>query len=268
LLFVQCYGLVFLRGSDFWRTEKAIAAVIFYYANWVRAYGWGGLSHLGHAWSLSIEEQFYLVWPFIFRLLIRARKSERSILGLLGVAISVVALRRVWLWHAMATGDRIYFGGDTRSDELLAGCALAIWLHMETFPWKKAQRIVPYLLLPAVLFILGVVVHPLPIRIMYTLGWPIMELAVSVIILSLVAGSGSGGPLRRLLELAPLVWIGKLSYGLYLWHFPILAKVFTWSSLGVFRAPVGLILSFAAATASYYLVELRFLKRKRQLAST
>jgi peptidoglycan/LPS O-acetylase OafA/YrhL len=182
--------------------------------------------------------------------------------------MSLVAIRRVWLWHAMATGDRIYFGGDTRSDELLAGCALAIWLHMEIFPWKKVQRIVPYLLVLAVLFIVGVVVHPLPIRIMYTLGWPIMELAVSIIILSLVASGGSGGPLRRLLEQRPLVWIGKLSYGLYLWHFPILAKVLTWSSLGIFRAPVGLILSFTAATASYYLVELRFLKRKRQFAST
>jgi len=78
---------------------------------------------------------------------------------------------------------------------------------------------------------------------------------------------GTAGPLQRLLELRPAVWIGKLSYGLYLWHFPIVGKVGEWQSLGVLRPVVGFALTFAAASASYYLVELRFLRRKQQFAS-
>ena len=265
LLFVQCYSLIFLRGTSFWRTERAIAAVIFYCANWVRAYQLGGLSHLGHAWSLSIEEQFYVVWPFLFRLLIRARRSERSIVALLAVAILAVWLRRISLWHGIASGDRIYFGGDTRSDELLAGCVLAVWLHMNAFPWRRVEQMVGYFLIPACLVIAGLVVHPPPMGIMYTLGWPCVELAVGTVLLSLVVTDG--GIFRKMLEARPVVWTGKLSYGLYLWHFPILAKVLEWKFLGGFERLVGLVLSFAVAAASYYFVELRFLRRKRQFAA-
>jgi peptidoglycan/LPS O-acetylase OafA/YrhL len=265
LLFVQCYSLIWLRGARFWQTEKAILAVIFYSANWIRAYRLGGLSHLGHAWSLSIEEQFYLIWPFAFAFLLRNGKSQAAILKLLGLAILVVWLRRLLLWHGITSLDRIYFGGDTRSDELLAGCALAIWLHMKDFPWRTVQGSIAYLAIPALLLIAGLVVHPPPASIICTLEWPVLEVAVCILILRLVASDV--GPLQRALEVRPIVWVGKLSYGLYLWHFPILAKALAWKPLGAFAPMVGLILSFAAATASYYFVEARFLKRKREFVT-
>jgi peptidoglycan/LPS O-acetylase OafA/YrhL len=120
-------------------------------------------------------------------------------------------------------------------------------------------------LLPAFVLILAVIVHPLAKKTMYALGWPAIEAAVSVLIVGLILGIA--GPLQKLLELRPAVWIGKLSYGLYLWHFPIVGKVGEWQSLGLLRPVVGFALTFAAASASYYLVELRFLRRKQQFAS-
>ena len=101
---------------------------------------------------------------------------------------------------------------------------------------------------------------------MYTLGWPAIEATVCVLIMGLMLGAAE--PLRKLLEIRPAVWIGKLSYGLYLWHFPIVAKVGQWESLGLLRPVVGFALTFAAAAASYYLVELRFLRRKQRFTST
>lgn len=265
LIFIQLYGLAVFRGSRLWETEKAIASVIFYVGNWVQAFHVVTMEGLAHAWSLSIEEQFYLIWPLALLLLLRSGQNERWILRLLGLAIVLIALRRGFLWTGEASGDRIYFGSDTRSDELLAGCALAAWLHLARFPQERVRSVVRYLLAPAVLLIVAVIVHPLAKKTMYTLGWPALEAAVGVLIVGLTLGAA--GPLQKLLELRPAVWIGKLSYGLYLWHFPIIAKVGQWQSLGLLRPVVGFALTFAAASASYYLVELRFLRRKQQFAS-
>jgi len=265
LIFIQLYGLAVFRGPRLWETEKAIASVIFYVGNWVQAFHLVSMEGLSHAWSLSIEEQFYLIWPLALLLLLRSGQNERWILRWLGLAIVLIALRRGFLWTGEASGDRIYFGGDTRSDELLAGCALAAWLHRVAFPREMVRSVVRYLLAPAVLLILAVIIHPLAKKTMYTLGWPAIEAAVDVLIVGLMLGAA--GPLQKLLELRPAVWIGKLSYGLYLWHFPIVGKVGQWQSLGLLRPVLGFVLTFAAASASYYLVELRFLRRKQQFAS-
>jgi len=265
LIFIQLYGLAVFRGPRLWETEKAIASVIFYVGNWVQAFHLVNMEGLSHTWSLSIEEQFYLIWPFVLLLLLGSGEKERWILRWLGLAIVLIALRRGFMWTGEASGDRIYFGGDTRSDELLAGCALAAWLQVATFPREKVRSVVRYMVAPALLVILAVIVHPLTRKTMYTLGWPAVEVAVGVLIAGLMLGTA--GPLQKLFELRPAVWIGKLSYGIYLWHFPIVAKVGEWQSLGLLRPVVGFGLTFAAASASYYLVESRFLRRKQRFAA-
>lgn len=265
LAFVEAYTLIVLRGPRLWEMEKAIASVVFYIANWVEAFQWADLRVLSHTWSLSVEEQFYLIWPLVFLLLLRSRQKERWILGLLGIAIALIAVRRGFMWTGPASADRIYYGGDTRSDELLAGCALGMWVHLPTFPRDRVRSIVRVMLLPAVLVIAALTVHPLQQRAMYTLGWPLVEVTVGIVILALLLGAA--GPLQKLLELRPAVWIGRLSYGLYLWHTPMIGRSSAWYSLGSFRGAAGFALTFIAATASYYLVELRFLRRKRRFAS-
>jgi peptidoglycan/LPS O-acetylase OafA/YrhL len=265
LILIETYSLAIFRGQRFWEMERAIASVIFYVGNWVEAFHWVSMGALSHAWSLSIEEQFYLIWPLALLLLLRNGRNERTILWLLGFTIVLIALRRILMWTGPASIDRIYFGGDTRSDELLAGCALGLWVHRPTFRREKTLVWIRYLLLTAFLSILVLIVHPLQVHAMYTWGWPLVEVAVCVVILSLVLGAG--GLLQKLLELRPAVWTGRLSYGLYLWHFPILERAGGWHHLGPFRPLAGFALSFAAAATSYYLVELWFLRRKKQFAS-
>ncbi len=265
LLFIQLYVLVFLRGHRFWEMEKAIAAVIFYVANWMRAFKLVDMDVLAHTWSLSIEEQFYLVWPVALLLLLRTRIHQSWILRLLGLAILLVALRRASMWMHMASADRIYNGSDTRSDELLTGCALAVWLQVGAFSRERVRSIVRYLFPLAALVIVASIARPLADGAMYTFGWPSIELSVAVVILALL--SGSAGPVQKVLELPVAVWIGRLSYGLYLWHVPIIGRAGGWHFLGPLRVPVGFILTFAVAAASYYVVELRFLRRKKQFAS-
>lgn len=266
LAFIQLYTLAFLRGPRLWEMEKSIAAVIFYVANWARAFGWVDMGVLAHTWSLSIEEQFYLIWPLVLWLLLRSRISERWILRLLGFVILLIALRRAWMWTGLASAERIYNGSDTRSDELLAGCALAVLLDVEGLSQRWVRPVVRYMLPPSLLLIVGVIVRPLTERGMYIFGWPAIELAVGVVILGLL--SGTAGPLQKLLELRPVVWIGRVSYGLYLWHVPIIGRVGGWHALGPFRVLVGFALTFGVVAISYYVVEIRFLKRKQQFAAT
>ena len=101
------------------------ALTLAYVANWARAMG-DPMGMWNHAWSLSIEEQFYLVAPLAFALLVRTRHpGSLMVIGILiGLAIGSTVLRAI-LIDAGASGARIYFGTDTRADSLLVGCALA-----------------------------------------------------------------------------------------------------------------------------------------------
>jgi peptidoglycan/LPS O-acetylase OafA/YrhL len=261
LAFIQLYSLTVLRGIRLWEMEKAIAAVVFYVGNWVRAFGLVETGVLSHTWSLSIEEQFYLLWPLALLLLLRANKNERWIFRALAVVIVFIAVRRGFMWDGISSAERIYNGSDTRFDELLAGCACAILPRIETFPLERARGILRYLVPAALCLIFAVIVHPISLRAMYTLGWPAMELAAGIVILGLMLGTA--GPLQKVLEIRPAVWIGRLSYGLYLWHFPIISRAGGWDALGVFKIPAGFALTFVAAGTSYYVVESGFLKLKR-----
>jgi peptidoglycan/LPS O-acetylase OafA/YrhL len=264
LIAIELYSVVVFHGPRFWQMQRAVASVVFYVGNWMEAFHLVDLGALSHTWSLSIEEQFYLLWPLTFLVLLRSKVKEAAIVRLLGLMIAVIAVRRYFMWTGSSSGDRIYFGADTRFDELLAGCALGIWIHLPIFPRERMRLLAAYLVGPAVLGIVVFTVHELRTKTLYRLGWPVIEVAVGIVILALLLGSA--GPLQKVLEWRPAVWIGKISYGLYLWHFPILTKTESAYYLGPLRNYVGIALTFAVAAASYYFLELRFLRRKQRLA--
>jgi peptidoglycan/LPS O-acetylase OafA/YrhL len=97
---------------------------------------------------------------------------------------------------------------------------------------------------------------------LFTIGWPLVELSLAIILFRLIAWDHT--ILHQLLAFPPVVWIGRLSYGLYLWHFPIVEKVGAWTPLGRLRIPVEFLLTFSIATLSFYLVEQPFLRLKSQ----
>jgi peptidoglycan/LPS O-acetylase OafA/YrhL len=190
--------------------------VLFYVANWVRAYHFAGDPGLGHTWSLSIEEQFYLVWPPVLVWLLKSGRSRVFAFLFLAAGIIAVALWRAYLWQQGADIERLYNGTDARADALLVGCALAFVVYCGfTRPWNR------WLAAPCLLGLLYVIVFDLPKRFwLRDGGATLVAITAAGLILSVV-GPGRGGLVRKILESPPLTWAGRISYGLYLWHLPV-----------------------------------------------
>ncbi|WP_078490689.1 acyltransferase family protein [Streptomyces scopuliridis] len=226
-------------------------------------------SLLSHTWSLSVEEQFYLFWPPVLVLLLR-RVGARTVL-LCATALCLLPL--VWrfiLWNPTAA-HRIYNGVDTRADQLLAGAVLAVLvarLHTDDPRLAALRRWSARLAWPA-LGVLALIVWYVPMTgaSAWTMPWYTVGFLVTAVLSATVVAALELQPrtwLSRGLSLAPLVWVGRnLSYGLYLWHYPLSRLV---SDLGVdaaWHATATVAASFAAATASHYLIEKPLTRRKQ-----
>jgi peptidoglycan/LPS O-acetylase OafA/YrhL len=234
---------------------------------------------LQHLWSLAIEEQFYLVWPVVIALV----AGGLSIRGRAGQSVAAWRLRRVvplalilalastlWMVRIAVHDDvpygadtsRIYFGTDTHSMGLLLGAAAGAW----TVLWPRRVRAgrdarmgrlgresLGLICLAGVIYVLLTVDQYRPS--LYRGGFLFFDAVVLVVVLT----ATRGGPVGRLLELAPLRWIGQRSYSIYLWHWPVV--VVTRPGLDLHGPPIlinlarlGIILLLAEA--SYRLVEL------------
>ena len=233
-------------------------AALFYVANWRFVYSgqsyfqlFGAPSPLRHMWSLAIEEQFYLGWPIIASVGLLLGRGSRRVLGAMcGVAIigSVVAMAAT---YEPRNPSRAYYGTDTRAHTLLVGCLLAIWLWDRPLP---ARRVLRWggIVAAAVILVAGSRVSATDAG-LYRGASLIFSLLVAIVIVAVLGG----GALERALSLRPLVWIGTISYGLYLWHWPLNAWLVE-SRVGVGGTALNvirLVVTFGTATASFYLLE-------------
>jgi peptidoglycan/LPS O-acetylase OafA/YrhL len=247
-------------------------AALFYVANWAAALSHQYHAHLlSHTWSLAIEEQFYVLWPPVLALLL-ARARYRSVIVLTagGVAASV-AVRAV-LYRTHGFTPRVTYGLDTRASALLLGCLLALVLARRP-PRATTRRATA---VAATTGAVGLVVlawmvvgdryasasigaHPGRV---FDEAYLLAPLAACALIGSLVVAPTT--MVARALSVGPVVWLGRISYSLYLWHFPVdlvLAPAGTATAspaLQVARVTVAVGLS----AASYHLVERRFLALK------
>jgi peptidoglycan/LPS O-acetylase OafA/YrhL len=209
-------------------------AVLLYASNWWQL-AHPGLNGLSNTWSLSIEEQFYLLWPALF--LFGARWGRRGIarVALAAMLVSVVALA--------TPGGSTTWGSLERASNLLAGCLLALWMS-----GRREGRSRP-LLAAAALLVLAPQAW-LRTALPDTL-WALTVPAATVVILWAVAqGDGArwlAGPVLR--------WFGRRSYGIYLWHYPILAAVVIPDVPWYVQNGLVLVLSLAVAEASWRLLE-------------
>ena len=214
-------------------------------------------SPLRHAWSLAIEEQFYLFWPLItFGALRLGRGRPRVLAGVcvVGSAVSIFLLGRYYVHN---DPSRSYFGTDARASQLLIGCTLAIVL-MKWGPKTRFSRgaVQALGLVGAALCAVAFAVAHDRDSWLYYGGLPAFAFCTALLVASIVQPTGT--PLRSLLSLRPIRWIGQVSYGLYLWHWPVvvaLSEARTGIS-GWQLAALRLSVTFGAATLSYYLVEL------------
>ncbi len=271
-----------------------VMSTIFYVSNWHQiAVGDsyfaanGPVSPLEHTWSLAIEEQFYLVWPLIvFAVLALARRISKPgsarplqallVVGVVGVVASVVdTILRIDGGRGL---DRVYYGSDTRAAGLLVGGSLAVGMALcarRGLRGAGAQvgtrgRVA---LGTAALLALGSVLVMMRFANgesvwLYPYGLLGLDAAVSVMIVAIVVCPRS--PVGRLFTLAPVRSVGKISYGIYLWHFPL----FVWldtattglggTALVLFRVAATLCVS----VVSFHVVEQPIRRRRipRRLA--
>ena len=208
----------------------------------------GALSPLEHFWSLAIEEQFYWLWPPVLAILLARVAAHRSrvvviatVTGAAMVAAPVVA--QVW------GPDAAYWATPARLGEILVGALLAVVLRRAALPRRTA------LLAPAALAVLAIAVVTFPSASgpAYE-GWlPIVAIVSGLLIL----GLQTDGPTRWALSLAPVVALGRISYGVYLVHWPVYVIVDA-DRTGIDGAPLTLLrlaITLAIAIASYRLIE-------------
>ncbi|MGQ0792546.1 MAG: acyltransferase family protein [Deltaproteobacteria bacterium] len=253
----------FLLSNPFDHFVDALL-VLFYASNWTRAFGLDRPSLLGHAWSLSIEEQFYLLWPVILILMLRFMPSPRRMLAFAVLGIVLITAYRIDMAAAGATIERLYNGFDTRGDSLLLGCALGIVLSSNLIrasaPTLQITRILSFIGAAGMLAIFQFADWRELSTYYYMLS--LCDIFSTLIILDMVL-SPSPGIVKRLFEAPLFVWTGKISYGLYIWHFPIFRALqikLGWDWYLVLA--VGGAMTFAVASASYYLLERPFLRMK------
>jgi len=258
----EVFALLRLHSDFFWSIQKAIVGALLYSANWMRVIDITSMGPLPHTWSLSVEEQFYVFWPPILIILLRHLRRRQIFIALL-LASTLVALHRMILWTGEGSWHRIYNGTDTRLDELLTGCVAAFVFSAAWGRNPILREILRYSALPSAIFLGILTIRPMSHRTMCLYGWVLIELSAAIIIFVLVANPS--GRCQRILAMQPLVWVGQISYGLYLWHFPIFAKLEQMHLPDGAKTSVMFASTFAAAALSYQFIEKPFLRLKSRL---
>ena len=225
----------------------------------------GAQSLFKHLWSLAIEEQFYMIFPLLFLLINRKKKSKDGTYKLnknflyVVLGLILVSLIAHILLFDINNISRIYFGTDTRAFSLLVGVVGAILYPMEKLHAKVTpQQNIMYSVvsLVSIATLITVMIYTSEYNTwLYRGGF----LLVAILGLIVIISSGKQHTLMsRLLSFKPVVFIGKISYSLYLWHFPVLVLTTPVSEIGnpnIIFVILRVILTFALATASYVFVE-------------
>lgn len=240
--------------------RRTIREALTYTSNWQTAAQPLAPGDLGQLWSLAIEEQFYLVAPIVLIALLGLRRSKRTVAVVLLLAIVAVEVARVVVFHRDGWVPA-YHMTTTRIDGLLIGVLLAaLWVRRAT-PTKNLAALA---WVATGVFVVVVAVARGEGAFLYSGGSAVFALAVAAIILASLESDWVG---RRALGWRPLAAIGKVSYGIYLWHFPILGAFSRWHDgpSDEVRFVLALLTTALVTAASWFAVERPVLNWGRRL---
>ncbi len=261
ILIYVCFIVKDFNTKETLLKEIYPAALYVYNISW--SWGWGKTAEiLGHTWSLAVEEQFYLVWPWVILLVMRKKSTKLLLWLLLGfTGIS-------WILNAGNMYPSVI--SSVIKESIFIGCLGALLYRYDYL--KKIPAFVATLSL-SVILIVGVFLCPSDCNtkglVSFCLPFSFFNLA-SVLSLFVIAGilHHPKNLLNKILSYDPLVFIGKISYGLYLWHVP----VFRWFSMNkTLPGSASFLLKFAVtflcALLSWYLLEKRATAFGRKLSN-
>jgi peptidoglycan/LPS O-acetylase OafA/YrhL len=215
------------------------------------------LSPLLHTWTLAIEEQFYIVWPLVVLGILKVSKSPRVLLAVTVLGIAASAVEMALLFHPGSDPSRLYYGTDTRAQDILVGAAVGILLAGRGPATDRRARFGYSWLavVAAAVFVWEWSTINGSSSFPFRGGFLLADVMVGLVIVG-VTRAPLGLP-SRILSLPPLTYVGRISYGLYLWHWPVFL-VLNHARTGLedyrlFALRLGV--TFAFAIASWYLVE-------------
>jgi peptidoglycan/LPS O-acetylase OafA/YrhL len=229
-------------------------------------------SPLIHTWSLAVEEQFYLIWPLVVLTILHFTKNLRLLLTVCCTAAVASAIWMYVLFQPRGSNSRLYYGTDTRSQCLFIGAALAVALIMAGQKGQAAGKLRtgefwrpssgPVRSLCAFLGVVGAAMAILmwattstTSSFPYQGGFFLMGLATAGVILAIIGAPRTMIP--RFLSLPPIRYIGRISYGLYIWHWPLFI-CFDASRTGLNGYPLFVVrvaITFAVSAFSYHMIE-------------
>jgi peptidoglycan/LPS O-acetylase OafA/YrhL len=209
--------------------RPALLGAMTFSSNWSQAVThqsyfsvFGPAPPLQHLWSLAVEEQFYLIWPLVLSVILARveRGAERAAIAWAGAVASAVAMAIIYV--PGADPSRVYYGTDTHSSALLIGAALALtWplAQLAAVPRSATRRLDFAGLLGLAALAWAITHFSGTDRDLYPFGLVLAALAAGAVVTAAV----TPGLIAAMLSWRPLPWLGARSYGIYLWHWPVIA---------------------------------------------
>jgi len=242
------YGMAFFYISDYRHTPAHMQPLI------------------GHTWSLSVEEKFYLIWPLTFLLF---QRDLRKLTWILIAVIGAVYIYRNILFFGFHVGEgHLHFSFDSRADHLFIGCLLAILLKREALDgFWSAIISQPWMPVITLALLIGSIAlgfrYRYPYK--YAVGFSLDAILIAIFLVQVVALAGS--PLWSWLNWPSVRFIGRISYPLYLYHtFATELTQYLFHGFKVrFTAPAGVLVGVLIASGSYFVVEKPFLRLKSRM---
>lgn len=225
VVLLPVYVIVLWGQESAWQLVLLVGPVVLYLSSFVQAI-WGAMGPLAWTWSLSVEEHFYACWPPALRWLLNGERSRRpGLRGCLrrhplvvasGAAAAVVVVStalRVYVTGTTQWNEFAYYATPTRLDALAIGCLVGLFGYRYSSP---LPRLAGWVALGAIGWCYANPAFGIGGDSLNLYGLPLCEVAAAVLILSVV--NRPTGLLARALSLRPLVHLGVISYGLYLWN--------------------------------------------------